>query len=175
MPDKGGEAGGDCPVGGRERGKYPRSPETRAKVSANRMRAYAAQTAHISETEVRRLYDGGLTQVEIAQRLGETQKVIWRYMRHRGITARRAIPRNQSGPKSTSWKGDGATYSSLHLRVQVARGRPSLCDHCRSTTAKRYEWANVSGKYADLNDYIRLCKSCHVRFDNSRRRKGGAA
>jgi len=72
------------------------------------------------------------------------------------------------------WKGDTASYSAFHKRLYKARGRPSLCEDCGSTTAKRFEWANMSGNYHDLNDYKRLCTSCHRYHDgHSRGPKSG--
>lgn len=44
-----------------------------------------------------------------------------------------------------------------------------MCEHCKSTTKKRYEWANASGDYLrNLSDWIRLCKSCHIKYDKDR-------
>lgn len=73
----------------------------------------------------------------------------------------------QAEDKHPLWKGQGAGYGSLHIWVSKHLGKPSKCEHCNTTTAKRFEWANVSGEYyRDLNDWIRLCKKCHHKFDN---------
>lgn len=61
-------------------------------------------------------------------------------------------------------KGDNAGYSALHLRVQAQRGKALICEQCEST--KKVEWASLSKKYADISDYIALCKKCHIKFDN---------
>jgi len=37
---------------------------------------------------------------------------------------------------------------------------------CETKNAKRYEWANMTRKYEDVYDYIRVCKSCHNKLDN---------
>jgi len=56
--------------------------------------------------ELYRLYwDEGLTQTEIAKRLGTTQKVIWRAMRKARIPTRKAVPQNQKGQENPNWKG----------------------------------------------------------------------
>jgi len=47
----------------------------------------------------------GLNQHECAERLGVTQKVIWRAMKKMGIPARVAAKRDQRGEKNSSWKG----------------------------------------------------------------------
>lgn len=69
------------------------------------------------------------------------------------------------GSESPAWKGDNISYKGAHLRVGKMRGRPSLCEVCETTEAKRFDWANVNGNYADVNDYVRLCRSCHASFD----------
>jgi len=34
---------------------------------------------------------------------------------------------------------------------------------------KRYEWANVSGKYRrEREDFVRLCKKCHCKMDKEK-------
>lgn len=111
------------------------------------------------------LYETGMTQSEVGKQLGVSQKVIWGIMRRENYTPRTATKRNQSGDRNTSWKGDRATYGAFHYRVQGIRGKPSVCSMCETTSAKRYEWANMTGNYASVYDYVRLCKSCHSRFD----------
>jgi len=32
-------------------------------------------------------------------------------------------------------------------------------------TAKKYEWANLTGLYDNIFDYVRLCCSCHKKKD----------
>jgi hypothetical protein len=34
---------------------------------------------------------------------------------------------------------------------------------------KRYEWANLTGRYDDVKDYARMCISCHRKYDKKRR------
>ncbi len=111
-------------------------------------------------------YASGMTQVEIADKYGSTQKVVWRAMRSWGITARVAAKREQRGSKNSSWKGDSATYAALHRRVEAQRGRPKRCEDCGKTRG-RFEWANISGRYSDVMDYKRLCVSCHHRLDGT--------
>ena len=58
-------------------------------------------------------------------------------------------------------------YAALHLRVQTIRGTDSKCDTCGTTDPERaYDWANLTGNYADPWDYDRLCRSCHWKLDN---------
>ena len=113
-----------------------------------------------------KLYETGLTQVEVAQKLGTTQRVIFRLFKNANYKCRVAKKRNQTGEANASWKGVKAGYAALHYRVQKLRGTPSFCSMCETTTAKRFEWANVTGDYSNIYDYIRLCKSCHSKYDN---------
>lgn len=124
--------------------------------------------------EVRRLYEAGMTRAEVQQAIGPGVKVE-NVMRRYGITPRPAVPRDQSGERNGAWRGDAATYTALHLRVQVALGKPSHCTQCDTTDpANRYEWANLTGTYTDVNDYARMCVSCHRLFDAARRARSGA-
>lgn len=113
--------------------------------------------------KARTLYETGMTQVEVAKELGTTQKVIWGLFNRNGYTSRVAKKRNQTGENNDSWRGDQAGYKALHYRVGNVRGKPSLCVMCESKV--KCQWANVSGKYENVYDYIRLCVSCHSVFD----------
>src|SRR5580658_3403404 len=60
-------------------------------------------------------------------------------------------------------------YNALHDRVRRRRGRPSHCEHCGTTDpTRRYHWANLTRRYDDVNDYVRLCIPCHARMDRSK-------
>lgn len=124
---------------------------------------------------VRDMYQRNMTQSEIAKALNTTQKVIWNLMRRHGIVARVAAKRDQYGPNNSSWKGDMAGYAALHLRVEAQRGAPSLCEVCGTTSAKKFEWANLTGRYEDVSDYRRMCSSCHAKFDHKSRNLGAYA
>jgi hypothetical protein len=121
--------------------------------------------------EVRELYDNGLTQKEIAIRLGSTQKVIWRAMLHHNIAARAPKVRSHiRGPLHPHWKGDAAGYQAFHMRLYALLGAPQQCARCgTSDTSRTYDWANLSGRYADMDDYARMCRQCHRRYDQARR------
>lgn len=122
---------------------------------------------------VRELYAAGHTQAEIAGAIGCSQKVVWNLMRRNGIVARLAAKRDQRGSRNHAWRGAAAGYAALHQRVVTARGAPSVCEDCGTTTAKRYEWASLTGRYEDTADHKRLCVSCHHRFDGTVRNLRG--
>jgi hypothetical protein len=74
------------------------------------------------------------------------------------------------GAEHPAWKGDQIGYSAAHDRVRKARGRPQKCSRCETTNpALKYEWANLTGNYIDVNDYERMCTACHAKFDSARR------
>ena len=71
------------------------------------------------------------------------------------------------GDKNIHWKGDNVGYRALHDWVYRYKGKPNRCSKCGTTTARNFEWANISGLYKrELNAWTRLCRSCHVRQDN---------
>lgn len=71
-----------------------------------------------------------------------------------------------TGENSVSWKGDSVGYHGLHKWVYTVLGRPNKCEHCGTTTAKKFEWANKSHKYLrDVGDWLRLCTRCHRLYD----------
>ena len=111
------------------------------------------------------LYETGMTQVEVAQELGTTQKVIWGLFKRNGYKCRVARKRNQAGENNAYWGGKTGEvgYKAYHYRVGKLRGKPSLCAMCESRV--KCQWANVSGEFENPYDYIRLCTSCHSRFD----------
>ena len=54
---------------------------------------------------VKTMYEDGHTQTEIAEALGVSQKVVWRFMKNHGIKARVPAKRDQRGEKNSYWKG----------------------------------------------------------------------
>lgn len=70
------------------------------------------------------------------------------------------------GDKNGMWKGDDVGYQPLHAWVRRQLGNPQHCENCDTTTAKKFEWANLSGQYKrDITDWARLCTSCHRVYD----------
>lgn len=64
-----------------------------------------------------------------------------------------------------AWKGDDVGIDALHSWVIRRLGKPAQCEHCGSSE-KRTEWANRSQQYKrDVVDWIRLCRSCHLKYD----------
>ncbi len=81
---------------------------------------------------------------------------------------------SKTGPLNPKWKGDEAGYISYHARVYRERGKASSCSVCGEDNPDvRYEWANLTGRYEDVNDYAEMCKQCHVTYDKSRKPNNG--
>lgn len=69
------------------------------------------------------------------------------------------------GERHPFWKGDAVGYHALHHWVRKYKNKPDSCNHCGSSE-KRLEWANISKQYRrDLDDWIALCKKCHMAYD----------
>lgn len=82
---------------------------------------------------------------------------------------RETVRRDSNSP---NWKGDKVGRAALHNWVERKLGKPRKCEHCKTTTARQFDWANKSQKYKrDLTDWIRLCRSCHAKYDYPTRRK----
>lgn len=72
------------------------------------------------------------------------------------------------------FKGTYSQYIQLHAWVNHHKGKASECTECGTTTAKRYEWSNISGEYKqDVSDYRSLCTSCHRRLDYQNKCRNG--
>lgn len=116
--------------------------------------------------KVSEMYEDGKTQGEIGEALGVSQKVIWRLMKRNGIKARIAAKRNQWGENNHMWKGDNASKVAFHRRLYSRYGKPNKCSACGTTKSENYDYANLTGRYEDLEDYAPMCRSCHSKFDD---------
>lgn len=77
-----------------------------------------------SFTEVEKaieLYESGMTQTEVAERLGVTQKVIWNAFRKKGYVCRIAKPRDQFRENNANWRGSDVGYHAWWHRNRNAR------------------------------------------------------
>ena len=120
----------------------------------------------IDTSKIIELYEMGMTQVEIAEELGVTQKLIWGRLRKANYKCRIAKKRDQIGINNDSWKGEKVGYSAFHRRLEATRGRPKKCEVCGTNDSqKTYDWANLTGHYDDPKDYKRMCRSCHWKYD----------
>lgn len=71
-----------------------------------------------------------------------------------------------TGTENPNWKGDKVGYFALHAWVYRKLGKAQICTHCQSKN--RIQWANKSHQYKrNLNDWISLCQSCHMKYDKT--------
>lgn len=115
---------------------------------------------------VARLYAANHTQAEIAAEIGTSQKVVWNLMRRSGVPARTAAKRDQWGDKNHQWAGDEAGKQAMHRRLYSRFGKPCKCSQCGTEEAQHYDYANLTGRYEDLEDYAPMCRSCHWKYDD---------
>lgn len=109
----------------------------------------------------------------IAKKIGISQTTVRRWLKRYDIPERTKaeaskITRNgfKEEERHLNWKGDGVGYQALHTWVRKHLGTPKQCSHCQATHKKKYEWANISRQYKrELTDWVRLCTSCHRKYD----------
>jgi len=65
-----------------------------------------------------------------------------------------------------------STYGAIHRWVRRNFGTPSECENCGTLDSKKFEWANLDGKYRlDRSTWMRLCCQCHRRYDRGIKNK----
>ena len=128
-----------------------------------------SQIHFVDFNDAKDLYEKGMSQTEIAEFFNTTQKVIYNLFKRNNYKCRIPAKRNQWGSNNTSWVGDKAKYATLHQRVESLKGKPKHCEICGTADPNvRYEWANVTGNYYDIeHGYKRMCVKCHRNFDHS--------
>lgn len=84
----------------------------------------------------------------------------------------------KKGIKHPGWKGDQVSYNGLHRWLRENFGNPSYCEKCGLKGEKKkhwnIEWALIKGKTYVHNreNFIMLCKSCHLAYDGGIWNKG---
>jgi hypothetical protein len=75
--------------------------------------------------------------------------------------------RRMDNEHNPNWKGDSAKKVAVHHWVKRRKKKTGICSRCEQ---RRYtEWANVDHEYRhNLDDYIELCKPCHIKLDGPR-------
>lgn len=127
----------------------------------------SAYRTKIDDDKLNELYSSGMTKVECAKELGVGRKVVENAMKRLGIKSRKAAKRFQIGESNHMWRGDSASMTNKHRRLYRAFGQPSKCDVCGTEDeTKSYDWANLTGDYNNPQDFKRMCRSCHWKYDN---------
>jgi len=87
-------------------------------------------------------------------------------MKRHGLATRTAAPRDQAGEANANWKAETAGKQAFHRRLYALHGKPTKCTVCGTTESEHYDYANLSGRYEDINDYAAMCRSCHWKYDD---------
>jgi len=78
--------------------------------------------------------------------------------------SKKCLRKSKMGKKNTNWMGDNVNYQGVHAWVRKCKGKPKICEICGSTAY--IDWANKHHTYKRrLDDYISLCRSCHMKYD----------
>lgn len=78
------------------------------------------------------------------------------------------------GNENYNWKGDKVGYRALHRWVEKWKGKSETCENCGKIGLKGHNihWANIDHQYKRvLEDWIRLCTTCHAEYDSKLRQK----
>lgn len=80
------------------------------------------------------------------------------------------ISKAKRAGQNGAWRGTDVGYSGAHKWLRKEYGTPKHCENCNGVNAKSgfYDWANLAGggrHTRHREDYIRLCRSCHIRHD----------
>src|SRR5262245_38684751 len=106
---------------------------------------------------------------EVASKIGCSAAAVWLALVRFKIPRHKAAPRNQKGENNNNWLGQSTDCKrTYHRRLEALYGKPKRCDRCGTEDPKCiYDWANLTGNYNDLTDYMRMCRSCHRKHDNA--------
>lgn len=132
------------------------SAETRAKISAAKM-------GHEVTAETRIKIGRAVSAALVGRRVSPE--------------TRRRIAAAQAGDRGRNWRGDQVGYGGAHKRHRAVL--PKECAHCGKTDGRldvalrhdapndRLIWCPKRGRWYSVQaeDYLRLCRSCHVRYD----------
>lgn len=113
------------------------SEETRKKMSESAKRrcakpewiaAQKERGTKLDAERVKNLYESGMTQKEVADILGVSQKVVCKFMKRSNIPARKAAKRDQTGSKNSFWNGGKTQDEFGYVMVQCKEHpRASKC------------------------------------------------
>jgi len=80
---------------------------------------------------------------------------------------KKKISKALMGNNNSNWMGNNVNYPGIHAWVRRHKGKPQVCEKCGSVI--HLEWANKDHSYKrNLDDYIPLCRSCHMKYDIQR-------
>lgn len=135
-----------------------KSAQTRARISAAKM-------GHEVSAETRAKISASVSRAQLGRPISDA-------------TAAK-IAAAQAGDQGHNWRGDAVGYGGAHKRHRAAL--PQRCAHCgrsdgRLDAALRHDapserllWCDKRRRWYSprTEDYMRLCRSCHLTYDRS--------
>lgn len=78
-----------------------------------------------------------------------------------------ADTRNGDYRRQYNSRDERVSYRTLHRRVRDTRGRAVeySCTHADGACCGPMQWANISGEYQGVEDFMPLCRYHHRRYD----------
>ncbi len=144
------------------------SEETRRKMSESAKRRCSdpewlktqyARGTKLDLDKVAEMYLSGNTQAEIADALGVSQKVVWRFMKRNDLTARIAAKRNQDGRNNAAWKGGVSIDPNGYIEILQK-------DHPRAKKNSGYVKEHILAAEKQLGRYLKPNEIVHhIDFD----------
>lgn len=144
-------------------GVYIRTAETRKRMSDARK-----GTVHSLETR-QKLAE--LARQGIIGNKGKPHSEEWKRKISEALLGEKHPFFGVRGEKAANWKGEDVGYSGIHMWIRGQLGLPTECEQCGkdNLTGKKIHWANKSHEYKrDLEDWMRVCVSCHKKYDLER-------
>ncbi len=131
--------------------------------------------SRIDLQKVQELYAQGLNMRRVGEAFGVSAAAIHHLLRRHNIPVRKkGTVGHHWGTEHHNWKAESASYAAFHTRLDRLFGRSPACTCCGTMDeSQMYEWANLTGDYANPKDYARMCRLCHRRYDAERWRKTG--
>lgn len=115
--------------------------------------------------EVAALTKQGLSAEAIGKLFGVAKPTVLRYRKRIGVVAGSRQLLCPKKEKSPNWKGDNVVVETLRRRRRQKKGPARYCEECNITnTNTRYIWCNLTGNYADFNDYKSMCCKCNYAY-----------
>lgn len=149
-------------------GKYIRDEASRKATGDNKRKP-------LPHDEIIQRYQAGESLKVIARDYNVTSTTVSSRLKSLGVARRKCGTVGHAiGEEAHKWKGQSASYIALHMRVYKLKGQPTYCEICERNqpngTKRTFEWANLTGRYDDVEDYARMCISCHRTFDANNRK-----
>ena len=157
-------------------------------------------TCQIADIDTRKaisMYLSGMTQQEVAEALGVTQKVIHTMLKREGIKTRKAAKRNQTGESNHMWKGgrviDGGGYVLIkkHDHTRRKKAGQYVPEHVlvmEKHLGRKLNWFGPGHPDSEIVHHINGDKKDnrienlmivnfveHMKIHNKLRKKGGDA